>query len=216
MEIREIYNMFIDKFWEEPHETILRFFRYIEEYDYKESLVNPKHVPLASNWTWKEMTDYYKPDQLYTIYKICEESSKIINEVKDKFLHEWISIAMARSYNNRYTREDIYDVTLSKLILSEELIIQNLLQHQDIIYNPVVLLNNRMGTVYNILFLTKEFIYKCWFLSKTRYSLWWKIDTYKYNTQSKPIVYRWDIIWIDWRIYPTYIWYMIQQNNFNF
>ncbi len=221
MQREPLYNILSEKLWWEPDKIISGYFSLLDEYDEKMYATNPEWIPLANNANRDELCDSYTEEQIKTMCEIILQPHQRWQTLTDKVIRNEYNKSLRMTLSKRKARSDNSDYVIKQYILNKDLIIDSLLQHKDIIYNPVVLLNkSKIDQCECILKLDLGFVDRQEFINRETFpssrlvkSL--SIDIPKLKELWYPSITREDILDVDLRHYTTTTRLLIQNNQFN-
>lgn len=216
----DLYLELYDKLWWQPDNIISGSFAVLSEYDYIMSQKDPNYNRLANNANRDELVNNFSDDNIYIMVDVILRHRQQTKSLAEKTIQKQIFKSVKLSSTTRRARSDNEEYLVKQFILDKEQIINNLLLHQDVLYNPVLIYNSDLLQCESILKFTLGFMDRHKFLSpkriwNSRNISWCLVDIDMLMQWWHPIVTRDDIIDVDLRHYTTTVWLLIQQNQFN-
>jgi hypothetical protein len=152
--------------------------------------------------------------------EVISTNRKLMLNFSDRMIQEEWARSYKISNRPRKARSDNKEYIMKIMLLDKEKIIEALLLHQDIIYNPVVINKWGIDECPSILKLDLGFMDRHKFITKTyvwssRRIDWCTINIPMLRELWHPLIDRKDIVDVDLRHYTLAIWLLIQQNNFS-
>jgi hypothetical protein len=221
MQQENLYNELYTKLSWEPDKLISGSFALISDYDYEQYILDNTRVPLAtSNCSWDELCEVYSEEQIRLMVSIILDKRKSKVTLTDKLIDMALTKSHLMTTRQRRQRSDNSEFVAKTMMLDKEKIIQSLLLHQDILYNPVVIWIWKETHCSSILKFDSGFIDRHKFMDKqylwtSRHVAWAIINIPKLKELWYPMIDRKDILDVDLRHYTLTMWLLIQDNNFN-
>lgn len=220
MQRETLYKELTDTLSWEPDKVISGSFAFLMDYDDEQYALDNTWIPLANTANRDELCESYSEEQIRMMATAILDNRKSKLSFQDKL----INIALIESYKKtmrpRKERSDNKEYLAKQMLLNKEKIIQNLLLHQSILYNPIAIskwevthctsiLKFDLGFIDRHKFITRKYIWN------SRNTDWCIINVQMLNEIGHPHIDRKDILDVDLRHYTLVMRLLIQDNNFN-
>lgn len=221
MQREELYKELTDKLSWEPDKVISGSFAFLMDYDDEQYKLDSNRIPLANTANWEELCESYSEDQIRMMADAILNNRKSKLSFQDKLLKAALYESYKKTLRQRKERSDNKEYLAKQMLLNKETIIQNLLLHQNILYNPIAIsiwgithcpsiLKFDLGFIDRHKFITRKYIWN------SRNTDWCIIDIEMLKELGHPHIERKDILDVDLRHYTLVMWLLIQDNNFSF
>jgi DNA repair photolyase len=109
------------------------------DYDDEQYKLDNNRIPLANTANWEELCESYSEDQIRMMADAILNNRKSKLSFQDKLLKAALDESYKKTLRQRKERSDNKEYLAKQMLLNKETIIQNLLLHQSILYNPIAI-----------------------------------------------------------------------------